>query len=214
MEINYKNLISESAAPFFTRQNLEMFLGRNRRTLDYRIKSLIRQEILIPLKSGFYVNNSLYKRTPAPLDMTLYIGGALVPKAYVSLEYSMSFYGFLAENAYTFTYVTTQKTRKFQNDFFNFSYKSIKPELFWGYTKRFFGSLSYQMASPAKAVFDFIYLTPLGSGRAIREFLFDSRFNWEIFSLQDKAEFKQAVEKSQSKKMGNILKYLIRENVI
>ncbi|EKE14736.1 MAG: hypothetical protein ACD_12C00317G0002, partial [uncultured bacterium] len=80
--------------------------------------------------------------------------------------------------------------------------------------KRFFGSLSYQMASPAKAVFDFIYLTPLGSGRAIREFLFDSRFNWEIFSLQDKAEFKQAVEKSQSKKMGNILKYLIRENVI
>lgn len=214
MEINYKNLISENTAPIFTRQNLEILLGSNRRTLDYRIKSLIKEGILVPVKSGFYVNNVLYKSTSTPRDMALYIGGVLVPKSYVSLEYVLSLYSFLAENVYTITYITTQKTRKFQNDLLSFSYRSIKSELFWGYVKRFFGGLSYQMASPAKALFDLIYLTPLGSDRVIQEFLFNSRFNWGVFTIQDKREFKETVKKSQSKKMENILKYLTRENVI
>ena len=214
MEINYKSLISESTTPFFTRQNLKILLGRNRRTVDYRIKSLIKDGILVAVKSGFYVNNVLYKSTSTPKDMVLYIGGILVPQSYVSLEYALSFYGFLAEQVYTVTYITTQKTRKFQNNLFSFSYRNIKPALYWGYMKRPFGDLSYQMASPAKAMFDFLYLTPVGTDQATRNLLFDSRFNWGVFSAKDKKEFQEIIEKSTSKKMANILKYLTQENVI
>ena len=85
MEIEYKDLIQNSTSPVFTRQNLEVLLGSNRRTTDYRIQSLISEKILVPVKPGFYINNSLYQKTTSPQDMALYVGNALVPQSYVSL---------------------------------------------------------------------------------------------------------------------------------
>lgn len=208
METGYERMISESSAPVFTRRNLEILLGGNRRTTDYRIQSLIKHNILVPVKRGMYGNNVLYKKTPTPADMALYIGGIIVPRSYVSLEYALSFYGILAESVYTMTYVTMQKPRKFQNGSFSFSYRNIKSALFFGFTPHLFGTLSYQMASPAKALFDFIYLTPLSSDQSIRELLLESRFNWDVVTAKDKAEFKKTVEISASKKMGRVLAFL------
>lgn len=204
METGYERVISESPAPVFTRRNLELLLGSRRRTTDYRIRSLIKKNILVPIKRGMYGNNVLYNKTPTPADMALYIGGIIVPNSYVSLEYALSYYGILAESVYTMTYITVKKPRKFQNDPFSFSYRNIKLALYFGFTPRPFGTLSYQMASPAKALFDFIYLTPLTSHQSIQELLLASRFNWGVFTAKDKAEFKKTVEISASKKMGRV----------
>ncbi|MDP1722210.1 MAG: hypothetical protein Q8L37_03295 [Candidatus Gottesmanbacteria bacterium] len=208
METDYKKLISESTAPFFTRKNLELLLGDNRRTTDYRITSLRRMGMLDTIKPGIYLNKTLYQKTSEPEEMARYIGGEMVRDSYISLEYALALYGILAESVYTITYITTKKTRKFQSPLMSFRYRNIKSGLFWGYTKKFFGTLTYQMASPAKALFDLIYLTPLESGRVAREFLFDSRFNWGVFTPKDMQEFKEIVTKSRSKKMRNVLQYL------
>lgn len=209
MEIKYKELIQNSTSPLFTRQNLEVLLGSNRRTTDYRIKSLLTNKILLPIKPGWYLNNVLYKKTASPRDMALYIGCMLVPGAYVSLEYALSFYGFLSESVYTFTYVTTTKTKKFQNEYLSYSYRNMKPELFFGYTNRSFESFSYRMARPAKALFDLLYLTPLRSKRAIQEFLFGSRFNWDALSPDDRTELKKMGKQSSSKKMQKVLGFIL-----
>lgn len=208
MEIDYKKLISDSPAPFFTRQNLEIILGDNRRTLDYRIKSLIRGGLLDPIKPGFYLNKTLYQKTSTSEELARYIGGEVVRDSYISLEYALALYGILAESVYTITYITTKKTRIFQSELVSFRYRNIKSDLFWGYTKRSFGNLSYQIASPAKALFDLIYLTSLKTDQLTREFLFGSRFNWTAFTAKDKLEFKDIVAKSKSRKMANILQYL------
>lgn len=214
METDYKKMISESPAPFFSRQNLEVLLGANRRTLDYRIASLVRNGFLARLKPGLYINYSLYQKTASPEELARYIGCELVRESYISLEYALALYGVLAENVYTITYVTTKKTRIFQNDFLSFKYRNIKLGLFWGYMMRQYGDLSYRIASPAKAMFDLIYLTPLNSDTAIRELLFNSRFNWEAISPSDKSEFKESVERSASNKMRKVLGYLGEKEVI
>ncbi len=211
MEISYKKLISDSPAPFFTRQNLEVLLGDNRRTLDYRIKSLIRMGMLDSIKPGFYLNKTLYQKTSEPEELARYIGGEMVRDSYISLEYALALYGILAESVYTITYITTKKTRTFQSKLVSFRYRNIKPGLFWGYSKRSLGNLSYQIASPAKAMFDLIYLTPLKTRQTTQEFLFNSRFNWGAFTPKDMQEFKAIVTKSKSKKMSNILQYVYEQ---
>ena len=214
MEIDYRKLISNSQAPFFTRQNLEVLLGSNRRTLDYRIISLIKAGLLARLKPGLYVNYAFYQKTSAPEELARYIGCEIVRESYISLEYALALYGVLAESVYTITCVTTQKTRTLRNDFLSVTYRIIKSSLFWGYIYRQYGDLTYRIASPAKAMFNLIYLTPLRSDSAIREFLFDSRFNWEAMSRADKKEFKESVEKSTSSKMKKILRYLAEKEIV
>ncbi len=214
MEIDYRKLISNSQAPFFIRQNLEVLLGSNRRTLDYRITSLVKAGFLARLKPGLYVNYALYQKTSAPEELARYIGCEIVRESYISLEYALALYGVLAESVYTITCVTTQKTRTFRNDFLSFTYRNIKPSLFWGFTKRQYGNLSYRMASPAKAMFDLLYLTPLRSDSAVREFLFDSRFNWEAMNREEREEFKETVGKSASSKMKKILRNLTEKEII
>lgn len=210
-----KAVVSRSGAPFFVRQNLEVLLGSNRRGLDYKIKSLIQSGIIIPLKKGFYLNNTLYQETTNRGDMLAYVGNMLVHPSYVSLEYSLSLYGILAESVFTITYITTKKTRVFQSGQFSFSYKNIKPDLFFGYTeKKYKNNLTYYMATPAKAIFDFVYLTPLKTKKTIREFLFDSRFNWGVLIEEDKIEFRKIVEKSKSVKMKVVEKCLEKEGVL
>jgi predicted transcriptional regulator of viral defense system len=205
MEINYKKLLAKSEAPFFTRQNLELLLGTNRRTLDYRIQSLIADEVLLPLKPGFYLNRALYERSGEDEKLLRYSATALVEPSYISLEYALAFYGILAESVFALTLVTTKKTRILSNQLMSFSYRSLKPELFFGFEQKTFGNFTYAIATPEKAFFDFIYLTPLASKRAMRELLFNSRFN---LARVDRQKFQAIVKQSKSVKMQKVLELL------
>lgn len=207
-------MVTGSGAPFFVRQNLEVLFGSNRRSLDYKIRSLTQGGVIVPLKSGFYLNNALYQKTADRGDLLAYVGNMLVQPSYISLEYALSLYGILAESVFTITYITTKKTRLFQGGQFSFSYKNIKPDLFFGYTEKKYQNLTYCLATLAKAIFDFIYLTPLKTRKMTREFLSDSRFNWGVLTEEDKVEFGKIVEKSKSVKMKVIEKYLRKEGIV
>lgn len=205
MEIKYQKIIARSEAPFFNRQNLELLLGTNRRTLDYRIKALIVDEILLPLKSGTYLNRSLYEQQAEPEDMLRYIATMMVEPSYISLEYALAFYGILAESVYTLTLITTKKTRTLPNLLMDFAYRNLKPELFFGFEKNPFANFTYAIATPEKALFDYIYLTPLDSKRAMKELLFDSRLN---LARIDRLELQTIVKQSKSVKMQKVMELL------
>ena len=78
MEINYFE-----SQPYFSRKNLELILGKNRRTLDARIKSLIDKGILLRLKKGFYLSIPYYNNTSDETALLEYIGSILVYPSYI-----------------------------------------------------------------------------------------------------------------------------------
>lgn len=214
MEIKYEKLISESSAPYFTRQNLEILLGTNRRTLDYRIGSLIRRGILTRMKPGVYVNATLLETTPSPEELLSYIGCQLVPNSYLSLEYALSVYGILAESVYEMTYVTTRKTRKFSSGSLRFTYRNIKPDLFSGYVTKNYQTYSYVIATPAKALFDFLYFTPFETVVTMREFINTARINWDSLTKKDTDELKYFIRVSASKKLNTLFQILTKKGVL
>ncbi len=205
MEIDYKKIIAKSQAAFFTRQNLEILLGKNRRTLDYRISALIAAEILLPLKAGVYLNRVYYERSDQPEELLCYVATQLVEPSYISLEYALSFYGVLAESVYSLTLITPKKTRLLRNQLMNFQYRSLKEELFFGFEQKSIGSFTYNIATPAKALFDYIYLTPLPTVVERMMLLYDARLNLEQV---DMADFRRLVKRSKSVKMQQILELI------
>jgi|GEM_PF-5276166 len=214
MEINTISRVEDSQAPYYTRKNLEVILGTNRRTLDYRLGTLVKRNALLRLKPGFYLNLRLLKAAKEPEVLLAYIGCQAVPQSYLSLEYALSFYGILAESVFVLTFITTQKPRMFAGGAIRFRYRNIKRELFFGYVEKSYMNFTYRIATPAKAVFDFFYLTPFPSKAALRETVMNARMNWGVLTPADKAEINNTVRRSQSKKMIAVLSMFTETGVL
>ena len=204
-----KQSIEESlVAPYYTRQNLELILGSNRRTLDYRISKLTSDGVLETIKPGFYLNTLLLSKSSQKEEFIEYVGSIIKYPSYVSLEYALAKYGLIPESIYSITYVTTKKPGKFNSGNFSFKYRNIKEKLFSDYEKVVFNKGEYLFARNYKALFDFIYLTPLRTTSEYNSILFDSRINWENLSKEDKRSFVEICTRSGSKKMGRVVKLL------
>ena len=88
-----------------------------------------------------------------------YFAGRMYSPSYLSCEYVMARAGLIPESVVQFTSVTSLKTASFKNDFGEFSYCSVKPELMFGYGVEHVGDgLPVNVATPAKALCDFLYL--------------------------------------------------------
>ncbi len=77
--------------------------------------------------------------------------------SYLSMESMMSHYGLIPEMVYIQTGITTKTTRKFSNDFGNFTYRHIHPRLFFGYIPIEMPFGKYLIAEPEKALLDYFY---------------------------------------------------------
>lgn len=88
----------------------------------------------------------------------LFIANELYFPSYISCEYALYFYGLIPEKVEDIISVTPRKTRVFKNSFGIFRYYHIKPSLFSGFRKVLDkNNLPFLIATPEKAVFDFIY---------------------------------------------------------
>ena len=88
-----------------------------------------------------------------------YFAGKMYSPSYLSCEYVMARSGLIPESVVQFTSVTSLKTASFKNDFGEFSYRSVKPQLMFGYGVESVGDgLPVHVAMPAKALCDFLYL--------------------------------------------------------
>lgn len=200
--------------PYYIRQNLELILGSNRRTLDYRISKLIADGTLEKIKPGFYLNRSLFSQSTQKEAFLEYVGGIAKYPSYVSLEYALAKYGLIPESIYTVTYITTKKTGEYTSGNFSFRYRNIKPELFKDYEERDFCNGKYLFAKKSKALFDFIYLTSLRTKNDFEELLFNSRINWNSLSQEDKSDFVNICVDSRSKKMERVIKLLVKGKLL
>lgn len=112
---------------------------------------------LIRLRQGFYTFPE-YKSIPG---YGLFFANRIYKPSYISLHSALSFFGIIPESVVQVTSITTLKTAMFTNQLAEYSYKSVKTELMFGYQlKEIGGGKSFQIALPEKALLDLLYLYP------------------------------------------------------
>ncbi len=145
-----------------------------RRIYEWRNKGYITQLI-----KGYYIFSEFLETE----SIGLLISNKINSPSYLSLEYVMSTGGLIPESVYSYTAVTTKKTTVYDTMPGTFVYRSIKPDLFLGYSLynikiNLSGRVLdryVKVACLEKAFFDFLYLNRPGvKNREIDDYRFES----------------------------------------
>lgn len=147
----------------------------------------VRKGYLIRLRQGYYAFPEYKEST----DFTLYFANIIYKPSYISLQTALSFYGIIPEAVPDITSVTTLKTKTFSNDFGEYSYKNIKPDLMFGYELREMeGGRRIMFATPEKALIDLLYLYPFyNTERDLEDLRFDESYMEDEFNTERLTEF-------------------------
>jgi len=134
----------------------------------------VKKGLLIKLRNGFYTFPE-YKSKPG---YAWYIANRIYRPSYISLHSALAFYGMIPESVVQVTSVTTMKTASFTNEFGEYSYKSVRQILMFGYDiKQITETHSFLLAKPEKALLDLLYLYPFYNTRSeIEELRLDMDF--------------------------------------
>ena len=130
--------------------------------------------LLIKLKNNYYT----FPEYRTKSDFAFYIANRIYRPSYISLHTALAFYGMIPESVVQFTSVSSLKTASFINVFGHFSYKSVRPDLMFGYDIKLMPEgRSFILAKPEKALLDLLYLYPFYNTRSeIKELRLDSDF--------------------------------------
>ena len=116
-----------------------------------------RKGYLIRLRRGWYAFPE-FRNKP---DIPEYFAGRIYKPSYLSLHSALSFYGLIPESVVQITSVTSLKTANFRNSFGEYSYKSVRADLMFGYFPRpLADGRTTSFATPEKALLDLLYLYP------------------------------------------------------
>ena len=121
----------------------------------------------------------------------------------------MSFYGIIPESVPEITSVTTLKTITFSNDFGEYSYKNIRPELMFGYDLRDMeGGRRIMFATPEKAIIDLLYLYPFyNTERDLEDLRLDESYMEDDLNAKRLTEFSDRIgSKALSKRIDMLRK--------
>lgn len=108
------------------------------------------------IRRGYYVFSDLQINE----QVLFLIANKIYQPSYVSCEMALSFYGLIPEGVYSVTSISSKKTSKFNTPVAEFSYRKVKPELFFGYRLMTVGNQQYKIAEIEKTVLDYLYLNP------------------------------------------------------
>lgn len=119
------------------------------------ITRLLKRKDLIRIKKGIYIFGELYRRRLVSLEV---LSNKIYGPSYVSREFALQYYGIIPEGVEEITCMTTKKNKIFNTVIGCFSYKHLSVEKFSiGVNLLQNSSFSALIASPEKAIIDFIY---------------------------------------------------------
>lgn len=122
-----------------------------RRLNDWQEKGYIKKII-----RGYYVFADLELNE----NVLFEIANKIFIPSYVSLEMALSYYRLIPESVYVVTSVSSCKPYKFSTPVGTFSYRKIKPSLFFGQDLVEYSGKRIKIASIEKAILDYFYLNP------------------------------------------------------
>jgi predicted transcriptional regulator of viral defense system len=188
-----------SLACFTTNQVYASYPEFNRNNLG----RWVRQGYLVRLRQGYYAFPEYREST----EFALYFANIIYKPSYISLHTALSFYGIIPEAVPQITSVTTLKTITFSNDFGEYSYKNIKPDMMFGYDLREMeGGRRIMFATPEKALIDLLYLYPFyNTERDLEELRLDESYMEDDFNTKRLTEFSDRIG---SKALSNRIEML------
>ena len=119
-----------------------------RRLSEWQEKGYIKKII-----KGFYLFSDLDTDESALMA----IANKIYKPSYISFETALSYYRLIPENIYMITSASTRRTSLFETPMARFSYRTIKPSLFFGYSLLTSG---IKIAFVEKAILDYLYINP------------------------------------------------------
>ncbi len=119
-----------------------------RRLSEWQKKGYIKKII-----KGYY----LFSDVDMNEDTLSAIANKIYKPSYISFETAMSHYRLIPESIYMITSASTKRTSLFETPVARFSYRTIKPALFFGYSLL---PGSIKMAFMEKAILDYFYINP------------------------------------------------------
>jgi predicted transcriptional regulator of viral defense system len=153
----------------------------------------IEKGYIFRLKQGYFAFSE-YLSKP---DYAFYFANKMYSPSYISLQSALAFYGMIPESVVQITSVTSRKTANFTNQMGEFSYKTIKLDLMFGYNlKSIPGGKTMKLATPEKAILDLLYLYPFyNSEQDFLDLRIDEDFLLSEFNSKLLEDFCQTVNK-------------------
>ncbi|EKE16488.1 MAG: hypothetical protein ACD_11C00006G0011 [uncultured bacterium] len=196
--------------PYFTLDDI-LVIEKKQYLLRILLSRFSKSGKIIRLKKGIYVTADYLadiKRRNLYSNYSEFVAGIIYEPSYLSMDYILYEKNILTEIPKNIISVSVKKTQLLTNDFGNFYYHSIKPELFCGYEIVIENKLSFKKATAAKALFDFLYLRKniLSFEDSIKEL----RLNLDELTVGDIKELGKYIKLEDSKKMSVIYNILIK----
>lgn len=202
--MNYTEFREElKAFPNFSVREIEKhFPGfDSRRLVEWQEKGYIKK-----------LRNRYYYFTDQVVDepFLYYTANELYHPSYVSLESALSHYGFIPEGVFQITSCTTLKTNSFNTPIGNFTYRRLKPSLFFGYQLEEWNNHRYAMAEPEKTLIDYLYLH-----NEVKEIADIEALRWNAAEINNRISIKTLTRyeayinsMALSKRLNTLKKYL------
>jgi predicted transcriptional regulator of viral defense system len=138
------------------------------------------------------------------------VANKIYKPSYVSFETALSYHHLIPESVYGISSASTRRTYTFKTSLTQFSYRTIKPDMFFGYYLVRYNNKHIKIAGIEKAILDYFYLNP----NIKRESDFASlRINRDLFleKVDEKRiyEFTEKFAKQRlTKRIESFLKFL------
>jgi len=126
----------------------------NENYLRRQVSEWVKKNRLISLRRGLYVINDSGILQNLPPS---FVANMIYQPSYISLEWALRYYQLIPEEVYTHTSVSTRKTKQFNNQLGVFYNRKINRNLFWGFHSIEMNRRKVLIATPEKALIDFLY---------------------------------------------------------
>lgn len=151
MFLAFKNTLKDFIV--FTQNDIRKYFPEfdKKNLVNWQKKGYIKR-----IRNNYYCFSEIQKSE----DFLFYVANSIYNPSYVSLESALSFYSIIPEGVYTVTSISTLKTNTFDTDFTRFTYRNVKPNLYFGYRLLNYQNQSFKIASLEKTILDYLYLNP------------------------------------------------------
>ena len=123
----------------------------SRRAVNAALRRQEAKGLVERVSNKIYINKLARDFTPRDLLRTLR------PDSYVSLDSALSDFGVTTQVPYSLTCISSKYVRNIKTKTIQITFRRLKKDLYWGFTRKKTRYGTYNLAEPEKALLDWIY---------------------------------------------------------
>jgi len=158
MQALTEQVVAQSTKSFFTRNELEQWVGGNANRRDALLRRALTAGEIVRIRRGLYMLCPPYqKQKPNPFALAQHLYGP----SYIGLESALAFHGWIPEAVYTVASVSLNRSRTFETPVGRFDFVRVPQRCFYAGVERIksgTGNEPVLVAHPIKALADLVYV--------------------------------------------------------